>query len=961
MPPQALADLLVRPGGRSAEIGANESRAGVPASRYFEANQGQTDPSVQFLSRGGKYVWFFGNDGATVSLESGAGQSAAVRMELVGANPRTVAVGLEPLPGRSNYFVGNDPEKWRSGIPHYGRLRYEDVYPGIDLVYYGTADGRLEYDFIVQPGVAPELIKLRLEGPERLEINEAGDLVLSLGGAQLFHRKPTIYQEVDGERRLVAGSYRIGDEGEVSFEIEEYETTQPLVVDPVFEYSTFVGGTDRDRESNMTADADGNLYMTAGVRSGDFPTTMGVFDETNNSAGAETSTAVFKLSADASALLFSTFLAGSVQDVPRSHGQKILVGSSGNIFVAGHSNSPDFPTTAGAFDETHNGEFDLYLSILNPTGSTLLYSTYIGGAERDQRPGIALDGEETVYLVGMSSSPGMPTTAGAFDATHNGGIDIYIARLSPQGNGAADLLYATFLGGQGDDNGPSMTIDDSGIIHAVGETESTDFPTTPGAFDTTHNGGGGSIDAGDDLFVIKFDANPAGDGSEDLLYSTFFGGSHEDDYDAFAPGIAVTEEGHILFTGETVSRRTDAIPFPLTQDAIDRVANPTVDGTRPDKVIIARIRPLGFGPSDLIYSSYWGGFGDNEQGALAYDQNGFIYLTGDTDAADFRTLDPLQAANAGGEADGFLSIFDQGGRRLLFSTYLGGSGQERHVSALPHPTGVFVTGQTDSTDFTTTPGVFDRTQNGGLDLFVSKITDLEFLPKPIGNVITVSAASFESPVAADSIGTAFGQGLARGMASATSSPLPTVLGGTSLQIIDSAGQEWLGGLVFTIETQLNFYIPAGLAPGEATVNVLLDGEIVATGTVEIRPVAPGVFFVGQRTAAAFFLRVNADSSREQRVVFTATLAPAAIDLGSEGTQVFLLLFGTGIRAFGQSVTATVGGVPVPVLGAVPHGVFVGLDQINIGPIPRSLIGRGDVEVVITVDGIPSNPVIVQFL
>ena len=424
----------------------------------------------------------------------------------------------------------------------------------------------------------------------------------------------------------------------------------------------------------------------------------------------------------------------------------------------------------------------------------------------------------------------------------------------------------------------------------------------------------------------------------------------------------MTEDGDIFFTGETVSRPTDDRAYPLTRDAIDPDPNLELRDTfRVDKVIIARLRPDGQGPRDLIYSSFWGGMGENELGALAYDENGFLYISGVTDAPNFPTQDPVQAENGGGRRDGFVSVFSQGGRRLMFSTYLGGDGEERHINVLPHPTGIFVAGHTDSANFPTTTGAFDTTQNGERDVFVSKITDLDFLPEPIGPVTTVSAASFLGPVAAESIASAFGQGLARRTELAPGLPLPTVMAGTSIQIVDSQGKESLGLLFFVADLQINFFIPAGVRPGLATVNVIVDGEVVASGDVVVQNVAPGLFFVGeQRIAAALLLRVNPDNSRDQTEVFTSNpIAPRPIDLGPEGAQVFLLLFGTGIRAFSQDVTATVGGEPVAVLGAVPQGVFVGLDQVNIGPLPRSLIGHGDTEIVLTVDGSPTNVVTVR--
>ena len=552
--PPALEDRLLRPLAmvpeqvRLGQIRLRSYNGKLP--RYFEANRGQTGAQVRFISPGARHAWFFSTDQVVLAIVDGEGRRASLRMELAGANSHAEPIGLEALPSRSNYFIGDDAAHWQTGVPHYAKLLYEDIYPGIDLLYYWSADGSLEYDFVVEPGADPDAIQLRFDGPDKLEISESGDLIVGLGETRIYHRWPLIYQEIDGDRRPVSGTYRLDGRNRAGFQLAAYDRTRPLVIDPVLEYSTFAGGSDRDREASIAADADGNVYLTAGVRSGDFPTTMGVFDETNDSAGERTSTAIFKLSPDGTTLLFSTFLGGSAQDPPRSHGNRIVLDNSGNIYVAGHTMSPDFPTTSGAFDETHNGEFYQFLSVLDPTGSMLLYSTYLGGAAGDERPCIALDDAGDVYLAGQTRSPEMPTTPGAFDATYDGGADIYIAKLRPAGNGEADLLYATFLGGQGNDNHPSMTIDASGVVHIVGETESADFPATPGAFDTTHNGGAtrGS-DPGDDLFVVKFDPNPAGGGTEDLLYSTFFGGSSEDDYQAFAPGIAVDQQGDIYFTG----------------------------------------------------------------------------------------------------------------------------------------------------------------------------------------------------------------------------------------------------------------------------------------------------------------------------------------------------------------------------------------------------------------------------
>ena len=364
--------------------------------RYFEANRGQTDSQVRFLSRGDQDIWFFSTDQVVLSTVDGEGRRANLSMELEGADS--------------------------------------------------------------------SVIQLRFDGADKLTISEPGDLIAALGEMQIHHKRPLIYQEIDGDRRTVSGTYRMEGSDRVGFQLAAYYSTRPLVIDPVLEQSTLLGGSALDREVSITLDEARNIYLTAASRSADFPVTMGVLDETHDSAPDLTSTVISKLSPDGSTLLFAAFLGGSLADVPRSHGHRIALDKSGDIYVVGHTMSPDFPTTAGALDETHNGEFDLYFSILDPTGSTLLYSTFLGGSARDQRPNLALDAIGDVYIAGMTRSPEIPTTTSAFDTTHNGEIDLYIAKLRPAGNGANDLLYATFLGGKDDDNAPSMTIDNAGVV-----------------------------------------------------------------------------------------------------------------------------------------------------------------------------------------------------------------------------------------------------------------------------------------------------------------------------------------------------------------------------------------------------------------------------------------------------------------------------------------------------------------
>jgi uncharacterized protein (TIGR03437 family) len=325
-------------------------------------------------------------------------------------------------------------------------------------------------------------------------------------------------------------------------------------------------------------------------------------------------------------------------------------------------------------------------------------------------------------------------------------------------------------------------------------------------------------------------------------------------------------------------------------------------------------------------------------------------------------------------------VLDPPGSDLLFSTYLGGSDDDtsgdifvREMNAATGPAAathggplraisdsiaIYAVGRTDSADFPATAGAFDTTHNGDDDHFITKIVNtITEQPAP---VTAVSAASFTAPVAVESIATAFADIPVTAGVGAPGTPLPTELGGVTVQIVDSQNATWMAELFYAGPTQVNLYVPAGVAAGVATINILVNGEIKASGAVEVRPVAPGVFFVGQQpqVAAAFSLTIAPDGTRTQTEVFQANLSPKPIDLGPEGTAVYLLMFGTGVRN-ASSVSATVNGVNIPILGYVPQGVFVGLDQINIGPLPASLAGAGVVDVATPADGVASNAAVVR--
>ena len=459
----------------------------------FEANHGQSDSKVKFLSRGSGYSLFLTSNEAVLALSQSEAnesrtasrvaraavrarqrKSAVVRMTLVNANPQSQAAGHDALPGRSNYLIGNDPAKWRTNIPTYAKVKYEGVYPGVDVVYYGN-QGQLEYDFVVAPGADPHLVTLAFDGARDVHIDARGDLVLSVEGGEVRQHKPVVYQESAGVRQEVAGGYVMKGKRHVGFRVATYDPSRPLIIDPVLAYSTYLGGSDTDRGNSIAVDSAGSAYVTGDTASIDFPTTAGAAQTT--SAGFDAF--ISKLNATGTALVYSTYLGGSDSD----HSFSIAVDGTGSAYVTGETRSPDFPTTAGAVQTTLVAGVDAFVTRLNATGSVLDYSTYLlsGGSGL----GIAVDGAGAAYVTGATEARYFPTTPGALQPTHAGGFhDAFVTKLNATGT---VRLYSTYLGGGSgaQDIGGDIAVDSAGSAYVTGRTDSTDFPITSGAAQTT--------------------------------------------------------------------------------------------------------------------------------------------------------------------------------------------------------------------------------------------------------------------------------------------------------------------------------------------------------------------------------------------------------------------------------------------------------------------------------------------
>jgi len=620
--------------------------ADIPLS--FEPNMGQEPAEVRYLSRGSSYTLYLADGEAVLAGHN----QAPLRMKLFGANLGARVEGEGQQVTISNYFVGNDPSKWRTSVPNYGRARYRGLYPGIDLVYYGH-HGSLEYDWVVSPGADPKQIRLKFDGTNRVRIDQQGDLVVRLGKNEYRHKKPVVYQDVAGKRIEVAGTWVLHGK-EAGFRIGAYDRRQTLVIDPVLIYSTYLGGTGLDYGYGIAVDQAGNTYVTGGAGSTNFPaknamqpTLKGVED-----------VFVAKINANGSAIVYSTFLGGGGPD----EGEGIAVDSAGNAYVTGKAGSFDFPMK-GAIQGTWGGSGDAFLTKLNRSGS-LVYSTYLGGNAIDYGNAIAVDPAGNAYITGVTFSTNFPT-ANPFQATKGAGLqqDAFVAKINPAGTA---WVYATYLGGNAVDEGYAIAADANGNAYVTGYTGSTNFP-----LQSPYRG---SNAASVDAFVTKL--NPAGSA---LVYSTYLGGTGTD----YGTAIAVDSSGNAYVAGVVGSA-----DFPVVSAMQAHLAGA-------DDAFVTKFNPAG---SALVYSTYLGGGSEDQAYGLAIDPAGNAYVTGRTNSSDFPLTNAIQATRFA--FDMFLTELNAAGTTRLFSTFLGGTGSESGRGiAVDFLGNIHVAGEGTSTDF----------------------------------------------------------------------------------------------------------------------------------------------------------------------------------------------------------------------------------------------------------------------
>jgi hypothetical protein len=764
----------------------------------FEKNEGQTDRSVQYLARGSGYTLFLTRTEAVLALAQTNAKSTTLRMRLSGANVNPKLSPQDPLPGQVNYFRGNDRTKWHAGIATWNTVKYEKVYPGIDLVFYGN-QGQLEFDFIARPGADPSNIRFRVDGA-RATVDRSGDVVLAASGETVKMQKPVVYQDTTAGRRPVAGRFVVTESNEIAFALGDYDHRQPLVIDPTLVYASYLGGTQENRITGLAVAANGEAFVTGFTYSADFPTTGGAIanlqpmcapGDCSNVNGPDAFVA--RISADGTNLIYSTYLGGNNED----EGRAIAVDAAGNAYVTGYTYSNDFPlmnpfqslcSPSGLFDLTANppqytrlihgceghppgealaysaGTPDVFITKLDPTGSQILYSTFFGGSGNDNPSSIALDSDGNIIIAGSTSSiykPGdccfpssgfaaFPVTTSAYQDGLSGTQDqnyfvAFLAKFTPDGQ---TLLYSTTFGGPGGsvlaEVGNSMAVGQNGFVAIGGNVTSAAMPTRNAIQTGCVAIPSATATCSDSAFLAAFDTTQSGDAS--LIFATYLGGSVPSGAGTHLYGVAVDGTNNVYATGNT-----QAHDFPATPGTLFPGCS-TTDATRfCNDSFVLKTGPAG----DLAWATYFGdGVGPCPpltSYAITTDVRSNVYFTGNLGGCGLAaetSVNPIQSVTG---TNAFVAALSADGSTMLLGTPFGGNSNDQPAAiALDANANIVIAGYTDSTTLPGTAGAFQPSNAGGAhngfiasisSLYLGSSTSLSADPNPAasGQSVTLTA------------------------------------------------------------------------------------------------------------------------------------------------------------------------------------------------------------------------------
>ena len=755
---QSGANAVAPPSGQSSTLPAASTpdvraRFGQ-APLIFESNQGQTDSRVKFLARGSGYGLFLTANEAVLKLQnfSASGGDSVLQMKIGHANTRAEVSGEDQLPGKSNYLIGNDPSRWHTGVSQFGRVRYREIYPGIDLVYYGH-HGSLEYDFVVAPGADPGKVALNFAGADQIQLNAAGDLVLSVPAGAVSLHAPRVYQKVGQEERSVSGAFVLLAQNEVGFRIGDYDRSRELIIDPTLAYSTYLGGTGSQgcvtvsgttvlNCPTIAVDNGFQFYIAGSTTSIDFPLTPGTPLPFQGALKGTTDAFVTKFNTSGSTIIFSTYLGGTGVDTAAG----IAVDSGFNVYVAGTTDSADFPITPGSAYQTapKSAGNHVFLTQLKSDGSALLYSTYLSGSGVDVATGVAVDTKLNAYVTGTTTSTDFPTapTPGSFQSKPLAQNQFFATVISTSTTltGLQSLVYSTYFGGGSPANGVAIgggiAVDAAGNFYITGGTNfvhtgnpATDFPIL-NAFQSTLLGA-------TDAFIAKI--NPTAAPGAQLLYCTYLGGTVDGANNpavTVGTGVAIDAAFNTYVTGSTTATNvllpTNIVAFQSqnnggTDAFVAKVGNPVSGST---------VFPLN-------YFSYLGGSGTDVGFSIAADSVQSVHVTGSTTSTDLHVANAIQNANGGG-TDAFVALLSTTtstgiGTQGQYLTYLGGTGEDRGTGVAVDANGItYLTGDTSSPNFPLA-NAFQGTLKGTSDVFATKIGAVSALkitasvsPNPVG-------------------------------------------------------------------------------------------------------------------------------------------------------------------------------------------------------------------------------------